>query len=319
MKNLPLVSILIPTYNQPEYFRQALESALNQTYPNIEIIVSDDSTDDRVAKVASEYSDKIQFYKHKTDKKLAIERSAANVENLLRLSHGEFVNLLFHDDIIYPEKISRMMEYFLRDDSDQIAIVTSRRDAINDDGSLRDFDEFYIKSKTGDSFMPSDEIGRMTLMLCVNVIGEFSTVLIRRNDFYRDYVNKFTTTYFLGVHDQTMGDVPTFLESFKDGRGIVFINEPLSAFRLGTDSQHSTDARVRMTLAMDWISFIAAGYLCDVYLKTFEDFSYACDSWIHRVCDAIFNSTVGTARFNNDIPLDLIDALLQTIESADFY
>ena len=41
----PLVSILIPTYNRPHYFQLALKSALAQTYPNIEIIIGDDSTD----------------------------------------------------------------------------------------------------------------------------------------------------------------------------------------------------------------------------------------------------------------------------------
>ena len=46
IKNPPLVSILIPTYNRPHYFKIALESALAQTYPNIEIIVGDDSTND---------------------------------------------------------------------------------------------------------------------------------------------------------------------------------------------------------------------------------------------------------------------------------
>ncbi|MEH7221468.1 glycosyltransferase family 2 protein, partial [Bacillus toyonensis] len=40
----PLVSILIPTYNRPHYFQLALDSALAQTYPNIEIIIGDDST-----------------------------------------------------------------------------------------------------------------------------------------------------------------------------------------------------------------------------------------------------------------------------------
>ena len=45
-KKSPLVSILIPTYNRPHYFKIALESALAQTYPNIEIIIGDDSTND---------------------------------------------------------------------------------------------------------------------------------------------------------------------------------------------------------------------------------------------------------------------------------
>ena len=43
--NEPLVSILIPTYNRPDYFELALQSALKQTYQNIEIIIADGSTD----------------------------------------------------------------------------------------------------------------------------------------------------------------------------------------------------------------------------------------------------------------------------------
>ncbi len=46
--HLPKVSILIPAYNRPHYLKLALKSALNQTYENIEIIISDDSTNDEV-------------------------------------------------------------------------------------------------------------------------------------------------------------------------------------------------------------------------------------------------------------------------------
>ncbi|MGQ0419789.1 glycosyltransferase family 2 protein, partial [Bacillus sp. HC-Mk] len=53
-KNLPLVSILIPTYNRPHYFKIALESALAQTYSNIEIIIGDDSTNDETATLIRE-------------------------------------------------------------------------------------------------------------------------------------------------------------------------------------------------------------------------------------------------------------------------
>ncbi len=47
---LPLVSVLIPTYNRPRYFEEALCSVLEQTYPNIEIIVGDDSTNEETEK-----------------------------------------------------------------------------------------------------------------------------------------------------------------------------------------------------------------------------------------------------------------------------
>ena len=52
---LPLVSVLIPTYNRPHYFEEALCSVLEQTYPNIEIIVGDDSTNDETEKVLQKY------------------------------------------------------------------------------------------------------------------------------------------------------------------------------------------------------------------------------------------------------------------------
>ena len=51
----PLVSILITTYNQPLFFRQALESALNQDYHNIEIVVGDDSTNTDTKKLMKGY------------------------------------------------------------------------------------------------------------------------------------------------------------------------------------------------------------------------------------------------------------------------
>ena len=51
----PLVSILIPTYNKPEFFEQALCSALGQTYQNIEVIVCDNSTDGRTERLIQCY------------------------------------------------------------------------------------------------------------------------------------------------------------------------------------------------------------------------------------------------------------------------
>ncbi|ENL4424233.1 TPA: glycosyltransferase family 2 protein, partial [Bacillus cereus] len=51
----PLVSVLIPTYNRPHYFEKALCSVLEQTYPNIEIIIGDDSTNDETEKVLQKY------------------------------------------------------------------------------------------------------------------------------------------------------------------------------------------------------------------------------------------------------------------------
>ena len=195
MKN-PLVSILIPTYNQPEFFRQAFESAINQDYPNIEIIVSDDSTDDRVKNVFDEYKNcgrKIQYLKHGgyTNESTG-ERSLANMENLLKHANGEFINILFHDDLIYPQKIATMMKYFLGELKDQISIVSSVRDGIDGNGKfilridvLKDLNVYENDTSI---ILSGETVGRLILLMCGNFVGELSTILIRRKDFYRDCV-----------------------------------------------------------------------------------------------------------------------------------
>ena len=52
---LPLISVMIPTYNQPQYIAQAVESALAQDYEKLEIVVSDDSTNDATEKLLQPY------------------------------------------------------------------------------------------------------------------------------------------------------------------------------------------------------------------------------------------------------------------------
>ena len=53
--NLPLVSVLIPTHERPHYFSLALASVINQTYQNIEIIISDNSCDDETEAIVKSF------------------------------------------------------------------------------------------------------------------------------------------------------------------------------------------------------------------------------------------------------------------------
>jgi len=57
MKDKPLVSIVIPVHNGEEYIKEAIDSCLNQTYENIEIIVVDDKSTDNTLKILQEYRD----------------------------------------------------------------------------------------------------------------------------------------------------------------------------------------------------------------------------------------------------------------------
>ena len=320
-KCLPLVSVLIPTYNQPKYFRLALESAIAQDYPNIEIIVSDDSTDDRVKNVFDEYRNcgrDIRYLKHGESYKDEFigERTVMNMENLLEQAQGEFVNILFHDDLIYPKKISTMIRFFWEDKKNKIAIVSSVRNWIDGDGKILGesdtFDDIGLWQNRKDFFFTGEEVGRMFFLLYGNFIGELSVVLMRREDFYRKCVNKLSPGYFVGVKDRTMWDVSTYLDVCKDGRGLVFIREPLSAFRLSGETQNTYSGNVRFNALMDWLAFIAAAYLKKLYIFTLEDLALSYCHW----------KLVATRTVNHiakmecdDIPPEIIDLILKSVES----
>lgn len=114
----PLVSIVIPVYNGTNYLRQAIDSALAQTYPNCEVIVVNDGSTDQGATeaICLSYGDRIRYFK----KENGGTASAVNlgIENM----KGEYFSWLSHDDIYYPEKIEKQI-HALRQLKDRTAIV----------------------------------------------------------------------------------------------------------------------------------------------------------------------------------------------------
>ncbi len=103
----PKISIVIPAYNASNYLAEAIDSALAQTYKNIEIIVVNDGSRDDGAteRVALSYGDKIRYF-HKEN---GGSSSALNmgIENMT----GEWFSWLSHDDLYVPEKLEKQIEY----------------------------------------------------------------------------------------------------------------------------------------------------------------------------------------------------------------
>ncbi len=104
--NAPLVSIIIPVYNGSNYMKEAIDSALAQTYKNIEIIVVNDGSTDHGATetIAKSYGNKIRY----------VRKSNGGVSSALnlgiKLMQGEYFSWLSHDDKYLPEKIESQMK-----------------------------------------------------------------------------------------------------------------------------------------------------------------------------------------------------------------
>ncbi|MGB2925471.1 MAG: glycosyltransferase [Limnothrix sp.] len=101
----PKVSILIPCYNAERWIAQAIESALNQTYPNKEVIVVDDGSTDNSLSVIESFGDRLIWETG--------ENKGGNVarNRLLELSTGEWIQYLDSDDYLLDNKIEKQVDF----------------------------------------------------------------------------------------------------------------------------------------------------------------------------------------------------------------
>lgn len=126
MKFQPLVSIVIPVYNGSNFVKEAIDSALNQTYKNIEIIVVNDGSNDDGAteKIALSYGDKIKYI-HKENGGVS---SALNVG--IKNMSGEYFSWLSHDDMYKPNKVEKQVELLNKYEKEN-ALVLCEAEHIN--------------------------------------------------------------------------------------------------------------------------------------------------------------------------------------------
>ncbi|MBG1242636.1 glycosyltransferase family 2 protein [Nostoc sp. NZL] len=101
----PLVSVIIPTYNRPEYLKQAIASAVKQTYQNIEIIVSDNCSPENPQELVASFGDsRIRFWRHQQNVGMI-----ANQQHGFKMARGKYVASLHDDDIWNEDFLAKLV------------------------------------------------------------------------------------------------------------------------------------------------------------------------------------------------------------------
>jgi alpha-1,3-rhamnosyltransferase len=107
LDNLPLVSVLIPSYNHEKYVGEAILSVVNQTYKNIELIVIDDGSTDSSPKIISKLQETYKFIYIQRENKGLIK----TLEELRKIARGKYISLFSSDDKYALEKIEKLVKF----------------------------------------------------------------------------------------------------------------------------------------------------------------------------------------------------------------
>ncbi|MGA1823460.1 MAG: glycosyltransferase family 2 protein [bacterium] len=104
----PLVSVIMPTYNHGNVIGEAIESVLNQTYQNFELIIIDNYSEDDTEKIVASYEDnRIIYLKFRNNGIIAASRNYG-----IKHVHGEYIAFLDSDDLWLEQKLEFVIDYF---------------------------------------------------------------------------------------------------------------------------------------------------------------------------------------------------------------
>ncbi|HEV3145971.1 MAG TPA: glycosyltransferase family A protein [Gemmataceae bacterium] len=104
-------TIGIPTYNRAGFLRKALECALDQTYPNVEVVVSDNASTDETPEVVRSFGDRVRYHRNASN-----IGSWPNLVKLTELANGDYFSWLQDDDRIHRDFVRRAVDHLDTDD-----------------------------------------------------------------------------------------------------------------------------------------------------------------------------------------------------------
>ena len=125
----PLVSVIIPTYNGSRFIKESIQSVLDQTYPNIEIIVVDDGSTDNTPAIVKSIADPRIIHIRQANSGVSMARNHG-----IDISHGDYIAFLDHDDLWLPHKLEKQMPFFKQ--NPMLALIYSDTFIINENNFI---------------------------------------------------------------------------------------------------------------------------------------------------------------------------------------
>lgn len=210
--NQPLVSVIMPVYNAAPYLRQAIQSILDQTYQNWELIIIDDASTDGSWKIIEQYKLKARgkLFAYRLDENVnAGGDTAANIAYYY--ASGEYIARMDADDIAHPKRLEQQVAFLQK--NPQITVVGSNAVVIDKNGK-----------KMGKKLMPATHEAIRREYFCFHPMIN-PTVMINRV-----LIPLLPQLYEL--KNSSNNDYYTFFKLLCHGHRFANIQQPLLKYRI---------------------------------------------------------------------------------------
>jgi glycosyltransferase involved in cell wall biosynthesis len=207
MRTNVMVSVLIPTYNSASFLDEAIQSVLDQTYTDFELIIVDNQSTDNTEELVSKYlhDSRVQYTKNETNIGVV-----GNFNRCLELANGKYIKYLMSDDKFHPQILEKFVA--VMEEHPNVSLVTSDRGVF---GEIN-----YTWVLPFHHLQPGKKVIYDSLGSC-NWIGEPTTVMFRRSNlhlgkFKSDY--KYLIDWDMWLRHLSIGDcyvVPGALSFFR--------------------------------------------------------------------------------------------------------
>ena len=173
-----LVSIITPTYNCGRFIAETIDSVLNQTYQNFEMIIVDDCSTDNTKQIVDNYSvndPRIKYHCLEQNSGAAVARTTA-----MALAEGEYMAFLDSDDLWTADKLEKQLK-FMQDNN--YAFTSTDYEQIDEDGAPLNRVIKTVKKIDYNRLLLDCPVGNSTVIYNVEKMGKFEVPNIRkRND-----------------------------------------------------------------------------------------------------------------------------------------
>ncbi len=174
---MPKVSVIIPAYNAEKYIAETLDSVVNQTYSDFEVIIVDDGSKDGTVSIIKQYQGKYPEKIRLIQKENGGPASARNVG--IKVATGEYIAFIDADDLWLPRKLEKQISFF-ESQPTQVGLVYTDGKKFDDDGTWtlpEHLRHNYIEGRIYKDLLRSNVIPNQSVVVrneCFDQVGLFS-------------------------------------------------------------------------------------------------------------------------------------------------